>query len=289
MKKFVLKVTSGPEYSFSFNRESRKYFFDEFHYHPEFELTLILKGKGTRFVGDSIQKFHEGDLILLGSNLPHVWRSDIEYYQSKKGLRCESITIHFSYDFLGREFFETPELRKIKNTLTKASSGLKITGTAGELIKRKLIDMERLDQTHRLFSFLEILDIISDTKSVKMLCTQSNSESTYSPKGDQRMTKVHNYIIKNFKDQMTLESIAKVANMTPSAFCRFFKQRTGRSFIEFVAQVRVNYACQLLQERRLKIAQVCYESGYNNISNFNRQFKGFMRLTPLAYRNQYST
>jgi AraC-like DNA-binding protein len=287
MKKFIVKVTSGPEYSFSYNRESRKYFFDEFHYHPEFELSLVIKGRGTRFVGDNIQKFREGDLVLIGSNLPHVWKSDAEYYQGKKGLRCESITIHFSYDFLGRQFFEVPELRRIKNMLNKAATGLKITGTAAELITRKLVDMENLDRTFRLFSFLDILNVISNTKNTKTLCSEASADGYYSLRGDQRITKVHNHIIKNFKDDMSLESIAKIANLTPTAFCRFFKQRTGQSFVEFVAQVRINYACQLLQEKRLKIAQVCYESGYNNISNFNRQFKGLMGLTPFEYRNNY--
>src|SRR3990170_330115 len=111
MKKLVLKVTSGPEYSFSYTKESRKYFFDEFHYHPEFELTLITKGRGTRFVGDHIENFHEGDLVLLGQDLPHVWKSSNEYYKVNKGLKSESISIHFCYDFLGPSFLDAPELR----------------------------------------------------------------------------------------------------------------------------------------------------------------------------------
>jgi AraC-like DNA-binding protein len=287
MKKLVVKVTSGPEHSFSYTHETRKYFFDQFHYHPELELTLILKGKGTRFVGDNIEKFHEGDVVLVGQNLPHVWKSDDEYYNVNKHLRSESVSLHFNYDFLGTTFFDVPELRKVKGLLRRASNGIKLIGKIRDAVAQQMIGMEKQTQTQRLFTFLSILENMSNTKGIKQLSSEGILKA-YDMHDDERIKKVHQYIITNFKDTITLDSIARIANMSPTAFCRFFKQRTRKPFSSFVMEVRVRYACQLLQSNSMKIADICYESGYSNLSNFNKQFKSIMRMTPQEYRSSFS-
>ena len=286
MKKLVLKVTSGPEHSFSYTHESRKYFFDQFHYHPELELTLILKGKGTRFVGDSIEKFHEGDLILVGENLPHLWKSDNEYYSTQKNLKSESVSIHFNIDFLGPTFFDVPELRKVKNLLRRAINGIKLIGKIRDEVALMMVDMERQTQTQRLITLLSILDQLSNAKGIKQLSSEGILKA-YDMHDDERIKKVHQYIITHFKNNITLDSIAMVANMSPTAFCRFFKQRTHKPFSSFVMEVRIGYACQLLQTNTMKISEICYESGYSNLSNFNKQFKAAMKMTPLEYRSQF--
>lgn len=287
MRKLVVKVTSGPEHSFSYTCETRKYFFDQFHYHPELELTLILKGRGTRFVGDHIEQFHEGDLVLVGQNLPHVWRSNEEYYKNRKKLSCKSISIHFSFDFLGIKFFDVPELRKIKGMLRRAENGIKLIGNIRDTVAQQMTDMEKQSQTQRLFTFLSILDKISNAKGTKPLSSEGILEA-YDRHDDERLKKVHQYIITHFRDAITLQSISRIANMSPTAFCRFFKQRTRKTFSTFVSEVRIGYACQQLQSGDSKIADICYESGYGNLSNFNKQFKSVMRMTPQEYRGKFS-
>jgi AraC-like DNA-binding protein len=287
MKKLVVKVTSGPEHSFSYTHETRKYFFDQFHYHPELELTLILKGKGTRFVGDDIEKFHEGDIVLVGQNLPHLWKSDPEYYDNNKHLRSESLSIHFNFDFLGAGFFNAPELRKVKALLQRSGNGIKLIGKIRDVVSLQMMEMEKQTQTQRLFTFLSILDNVSNAKGIKQL-SSAGILRAYDEHDDERIKKVHQYIITHFKDTITLQGIAKVANMSPTSFCRFFKQRTRKPFSNFVSEVRVRYACQLLQSRSMKIADIGFESGYSNLSNFNKQFKSIMRMTPHEYRSRFA-
>jgi AraC-like DNA-binding protein len=287
MKKLVVKVTSGPEHSFGYTHESRKYFFDQFHYHPELELTLIIKGRGTRFVGDHIEKFHEGDVVLIGENLPHLWKSDDEYYTTRKHLRSESISIHFRYDFLGTTFLDAPELQRIKSMLKRAGNGIKLIGKIRDSIALQMLAMEKQTHTQRLFSFLTILDGMSTTKGITQLSSEGILQAYDSH--DERIKKVHQYIVSNFKETITLDKIAKIANLSPTSFCRFFKQRTGKAFSVFIAEVRIRYACQLLQTRSMRISEICYESGYSNLSNFNKQFKTVMRTTPLEYRLQFGS
>lgn len=286
MKKLIVKVTTGPEHSFSYTHETRKYFLDQFHYHPELELNLVLKGKGTRFVGDSIEKFHEGDVVLVGQNLPHVWKSDAEFYDANKHLRSESMTIHFNYEFLGQSFFDIPEMRRVKSLLRRAGNGIKLIGKIRDYVALRMMEMEKQTQTERLFTFLSILNNTSHAKGVKQL-SSAGILKAYDSHNDERVKKVHQYIVTHFKDTITLENIAKVANMSPTAFCRFFKQHTGKSFSTFVMEVRIRYACQLLQENKMKIAEICHESGYSNLSNFNKQFKTIMRATPHEYRLRF--
>jgi AraC-like DNA-binding protein len=282
MKKFLLKVTSGPGYSFSLVKEEQPFFYDVFHFHPQLELNLVLKGKGTRFVGDSIERFYDGDLILLGSNLPHVWKCDKEFYTGNKNLKCLSSTIHFDYGFLGEDFFDHPEFRKIKDLLTRSSAGIKLIGKLRQDISNQMELMIRQSQTERLITLLDILRRISISKGIKILSSRSILHA-YKPHDSERIKKVHQYIVTHFKDQIKLEDVAKAASMSPTAFCRYFKQRTRKTFSHFITEVRVGYACQLLQQKKMKIAQVCYESGYSNLSNFNKQFKATMHLTPVEY------
>jgi AraC-like DNA-binding protein len=284
MKKLeLLKVTAGAEYSFSFLKEDRAYFYDQFHYHRQLELNLILKGKGTRFVGDSIERFNDGDLILIGTNLPHVWRSDKEYYGEQKRLKCTAVTVHFAYDFLGENFFSRPEFRKINELLTRSTGGIKLTSKIRDDVAGLLKRMVNQNQTERLITLLDILNKISLSKGLKILSSQ-NIQNAYKPTDSDRIRKVHQYIVTNFRDQVRLEDVAKTANMSTTAFCRYFRQRTRKTFSNFLTEVRIGYACQLLQEKKMKVAEVCYESGYSNLSNFNKQFKSIKRVTPNAYR-----
>lgn len=282
MKKYLLKVTTGPGNSFSCRRQSLAYFYDEMHYHPQLELNLIVKGKGTRFVSNKMERFSEGDLVLLGSNLPHVWKSDPEYFDRPDASACECITVHFSYDFLGKDFFDMPELLKIRQLLWKSAAGVKLTGALRYQVASLMTQMVEESQTKRLLTLLDLLRIMSISNEAEIL-TDARMASTQEPAYADRLQHVHRYIVQNFKDPISLDQIAQEANMSPAAFCRYFRQRTSKTFSHFLAEVRIGYACRLLQENKMKIAQVCYDSGFANLSNFNRQFKATMNMTPFEY------
>lgn len=282
MKKFLLKVTSGPEYSFSISNEECSYFYDEFHYHPEFELTLILKGDGTRFIGDSVERYTDGDLVLVGSNLPHVWKSSEEYYSGNSTLKCCSLVIHFAKNFLGSHFFDLPEFKSVKVLFEEASGGIQIQENLRNEISNDLLGMLQLSQTERLIRFLDILRKISISKERRIL-SSSAILNAYLPNDNDRIKKVHQFIVSNFKKSIRLEDVAHHASMTPNAFCRYFKQRTRKTFSTFINEIRVAYACQLLEENKMKISQICFECGFTNLSNFNVQFKNIMKKTPQQY------
>ena len=282
MKKFLLKVTSGPEYSFSYSNEECPHFYDEFHYHPEIELTLITKGEGTRFVGDNIERFHDEDLVLVGSNLPHVWKNDDAYYSKESSLKANSVVIHFHPDFLGREFFDLPETASIRNLLQKASAGLALNGNVKRSVSSAMKRMAKQGNFERLITLISILRDISLSVEVRTLASPAMVDA-YKLHESDRMKKIHQYIITNFKNEIRLEDVARIANMTPTAFSRYFKQRTRKTFSFFLNEVRIGYACQLLIENRLKIGQICYESGFTNLSNFNVQFKAIVKKTPQQY------
>ncbi|CAN5367185.1 AraC family transcriptional regulator [soil metagenome] len=281
MKKFLLKVTSGPDYSFTFNQERRKVFYDEFHFHPQLELTLIIQGSGTRFVGDNIETFSEGDLVLIGPNLPHLWKSNPSNYQSKTR-DAVSCTIHFSYDFLGETFFNKPELKKVKTLMSRSAVGLRLFGKLRHKIEMLMLEMKSKTPMDRLIGFLEILHHISESSLIRPLSSKRIAKA-YEPYDNARLQAVHQFIIANFRDNITLKDVASKGNMSPTGFSRYFKQKMSKTYMQFLTEVRIGFACQLLKEKKLKISQVCYDSGYSNISNFNRQFKLIMRLTPQQY------
>jgi AraC-like DNA-binding protein len=215
-----------------------------------------------------------------------VWRSNENFYDPRSKAKSESITIHFKSDFLGDTFMALPECRRIKSLLRKASAGMQLMGDLREHVSQLMISMSKQSPTERLLTLLQILNMLGNSKKLKLLSGAAMLEA-YGDHSDGRISKVHQYIITNFRRGIRLEEIADVANLSATAFCRFFKQRTKKSFSEFLIHTKINYACQLLQEKEMSISQVCYESGYTNLSNFNKQFKRVMQLTPQSYRNNF--
>jgi AraC-like DNA-binding protein len=282
MKKFLLKVTSGPDHSFAWSNERCRYFYDELHFHPEIELTLIEAGEGTRFVGDSIERFGKGEIVLLGSNLPHLWKSDSKYYLKSSKRFSASVVVHFLPDFLGRDFFKTPEVSLIGALLQKAERGIALQGSLRARVKKKMKSMGQLSRSKRLLLLLDILDDISQSDELRLLCAAS-----INPVGGindvKRIKNIQQYVLSNFKKKISLHDVASVASMTPTAFSRYFRQRTRKTFSTFLKEVRVAHACNLLTEQNLKISEVCYESGFKNLSNFNVQFKSVVKKTPQQY------
>ncbi len=287
MKPILRKIDAGSDYSFSVREDILPHLYNHWHYHPEAELTMIRKGKGTRLVGDSMERFDDGDLILLGRDIPHLWRSDDMYFRKKPGLRMEAIAIHFTENCLGRHFLELPELKSIKELLIKARKGLKISGKTKQIVAEKMEHIVHVKQVQRIILLLEMLHIIASSKNYKPLASPGFTES-YDVSNTERINLIYTYTFNNFKEKISIKKIAAAASISRHSFCRYFKKRTLKTYWQFLQEVRIGYACKLLIESDMSVAQVCYECGFNNLSNFNRYFKTLIKKTPLEFVKEYT-
>src|SRR5690554_4142723 len=279
------KNTKSFKQSFYTERFNIQHTYDIWHNHVELEFQHILKGSGTRFIGDSIETFYSGDLVLVGSHLPHVWRSDKIYYENPE-LRTEVILTQFTKDFAGKDFLDLPEMLGVKELINDAVMGLQIIGATREIISKRLMGLIELEGGERLLEFIKILHYVAKTKEYRKLSTVGFMAS-YQSKGSDRINKVFDFIMNNFTEDISLAETAEIAHMNETAFCRYFKSVTLKTFTEFVNEVRVGYACKLLLHEKLNVASVGYESGFKNVSYFNRVFKHTIGVTPLEYKRRH--
>ncbi|WP_299547043.1 AraC family transcriptional regulator [Seonamhaeicola sp.] len=285
MKLHRLDRSSIDNSSFTAKINEYPHFLKIWHYHPELELVVILKSEGTSFIGDSIEKFEVGDVVLIGKDLPHMWLNNTPYFEEDSQKSAKAIAIHFKEDFLGKAFFETPEMIHLLELFSRAKFGLKFLN-----IDKKLIDdiqmMLELEGFEKTTAFLIILNKLAKHKDVKRLASTGFINAFKTAKSDTQ-DKVQAYIFNNFNKDIRLEEAAKIACMNTSAFSRFFKRINRKTFSRYVTEIRVGYACKLIIEHKLNISGICYESGFKNISNFNRQFKTIMNCTPSEYLKKY--
>ncbi len=273
-KTFVIKELIAP-------------FFDvNWHFHSEYQLFVVLKGEGTRFIGDHIQRFQAGDMVLTGPNLPHLWRSDQIYFQGNPDLHTHGIVIYFPDHFLNRAVFELEEFGSIANLLQTSASGILISGKTQEEIQKRMKSLLKNEGAGSIIQLLEILEIIAKSSDCQLIADPSYVNSHKESERD-RMGLVYELVMKRYAEKITLKEAADLCNLSESAFSRYFKGRANQSFSAFLSQVRIHQACKLLQEEKLNISQICFECGFFTLSNFNRQFKERMGKTPLDYRNEY--
>ncbi|CAL1516291.1 AraC family transcriptional regulator [Chitinophaga sp. MM2321] len=282
MKPHLLKVSLEPESSFNIYKNKGSNFYDQWHFHPEIELIYIHKGRGTRFIGNDISRFEPNEFFLIGSNLPHMWRCDPDQLE-EAAYTAEVTVIYFHEDFLGNKFFDVPELNGIKSLLEKAKQGIKITprNPLKELIT-KLYSERAIE---RIIALLTILDRIAVTKEKEYINT-SYYPLNYDKFEADRLNRIFQYTLTNFQTKISLPEIASIANLTSKAFCRYFKSKTRKTYYHFLLEVRVAHACKLLLEKDITVYEVCLESGFNNISNFNRYFKKIINKSPLEYKKE---
>lgn len=283
IKKFAI-----PESRVFVIRDLQEPHFDpNWHFHPEYQLFVVLEGHGTRFVGDTIKAFREGDLLLTGPNLPHLWRCHESYFDRESGLSTRGIVIYFHEDFLGDNVLEKEEFVALKQLFERAHRGIDFYGQTRTQVKewmQRLVTMEGLES---VVQFLKILHTLATTKEFKYVASAPSNFSLKESDGD-RMNKVHHYVMDHFKQKITLEEAASLANLSPVAFSRYFKTRANKTFSAFVSEVRIGRACHMLMEDDLSVAAVGFECGFKTLSNFNRQFKEITGMTPGEYRREYT-
>lgn len=254
------------------------------HAHSEYQLFVVLEGTGTRFIGDSIKAFKPGELVFTGPNLPHLWRSDEIYFGRKTSKKSKGIVIYLNEDFLGEGIVEKEEMAVIKRLFVKSMQGLEFFGTRKEEAIKLMKELSCLKGLESVICLLRILQTLAECKEQQPLSTKSNYHS--SENEADRLNKVYEYILKNFKRKIALKELAELLHMTPSSFSRYFRMKNNKPLTRFVAEIRIKHACKLLAETESTISQICYACGFDTLSNFNKQFKDIMHKKPMDYKKE---
>ncbi len=256
------------------------YFYDNLHEHPEIQMTFIVKGEGTLIAGDFVGRFKPSDVYIIGNHQPHVFRNDEHYYQKKT--MVESISIYFDKTYLGNHFWELDEMKVIATVLNKFKLGAMVIGKTRDKISSLLESISSAKGIEKVILFLEILKTISISKELKRLSLSSQNELN-NPLESKRMNDVLQFTFKESNRKIYILEVASKANLSPEAFCRYFKLRTRKTYTHFLNEVRISNACRLLQTTEANIQEICYQVGFNNLSHFNRVFKKVTGKTPKKY------
>lgn len=281
METTEIRLFKESNQSFIYHLEERD--FGVYHHHPEYELILVDRGSGVRIVGDDISEFKENDLVFLGSSLSHVWRCDPEYYFDNGTFSGKGYVIQFLEDFMGKGFIDLLENRGLRDFFSHSSRGCEFFGRTKERIIEIMIGMNQMPPAQKLYALLSIFEIFASTEEYKFICSPVFQENTkMSESGPLR--DVVEYLLQNFKNDVMLKDVLEIANMSNTQFFLAFKKMYRMPFKSYLLKLRIGYACRLLANPDLNISQIAYESGFENLSNFNRHFKSIKGETPTAYR-----
>lgn len=250
------------------------------HSHPEYEINVVMKTSGTRVVGDSEEYFGDLDIVMTGPNIPHVWKSDL--------VNNHVITIQFSSDLLNYQMISKRLFAPIRQLLVDSMQGLQFYGADAERIKDEIIELTRMQGFQTATKFLNILNTLAHASRRKLVSNMYESENLVTSSKSRRISKACHYIEENISQKVSLSDVARLVNMSDSAFSHFFKKKTGISFITYVNNLRVAKACDLLASTSLSASEICYDCGFNNKSNFIRIFTKRKNMTPIEYRNHIS-
>ena len=249
------------------------------HFHPELELVYVNKGKGKRHIGSHLSYFNNSQLILIGANLPHSGFTD------RFSTNGTEIIVQFKEDFLGESFLEIPEMQQLKALFTRAKKGIIYNIEAKKYIGPKIEELLNYEGIERIIKFLDVLKDLATTNNYSLLNVDGFAFEV-EPQDNKKIDIVFGHVSKNFKQSIPLDEIAGKVSMTVPAFCRYFKKVTGKTFTQFVNEFRIVHATKLLAENPTSITDICFESGFNNFSHFNKLFKKFTGKSPLKYRNE---
>lgn len=285
MRAICEKIPSGHDRSFSAVETRVPRFTTPWHFHPECELIYIAHGSGTRFVGDSIHPFERGDLVLLGPNLPHTWQNH-KAARRAADYAC-ALVVQFRADFLGPGFFALVEMKPVARLLAAAERGVHFPDA--EVVRDTALCMKNLvAQTgaDRIITLLSILEKLTGAPKQHLL-SSPGFEPALHAFDEQRMEKISAYVIHHLGEEITRKVAAELVHMSEGAFSRFFRQKAGKSFTEFVNEVRIGRAAHLLIESEQPVSEIAFACGFNNLSHFHRRFRRTFALSPTAYVRQF--
>lgn len=276
-----------PDRPYDMQKVTKPYFIVPWHFHPEIEIMLVTSGRGTRFVGDSIEYFEPYDLVLLGPNLAHVWKNEQEHYREGSQLAAQCIYTVFREESFGKDFFNVPEMSKIKQLLARSTGGIKFEGKTKIRVAEKIIEAFGQTGVEQFISLIGILNELSLSEEYTFLSTIGYDQKVQAS-DMHRLNGVLDFLMKNFRNEIKLEQVASIASMSPTSFCRYFKSRTNKTVIQFLNEIRIGHAHKLLIETQYNMDQISAESGYKNVSNFYEQFQKITGKSPFKFRKEHS-
>jgi AraC-like DNA-binding protein len=288
MKVLPFTIPVPHDHTIIVQEEILPHFYTYLHRHAEIQITWIQKGEGTLLAGNSMHVFGEGEIYLLGANLPHLFKSDPAYFQAESDKEVRTITIFFNPTGKLAALFSLPEMKAVKDFIDQSQNGFKIPDSSYAVMAKRIVVIQQASGAEQLSLFIELLNAMSADNELILLSSGNYAYSMTDPEG-MRIASVYNYIMHNYSSALTLEDVAMQAHLTPTAFCRYFKKHTRYTFVNFVNKVRVNEACKMLISGTHKnIAAIAYSCGFNSITNFNYVFKSITGVSPRDYVNSYS-
>lgn len=284
MKAHFHKVPLGPAKSFNIRFDPKPLPGTIWHYHPELELHYIVKGEGTQYIGDHVSNFSDGQMVFLGENLPHAWRCKEEYFKENSTLQTATYILQFHPSCFGSEFLNLPELQAIPALFEKAKQGLLIVDQTKLTLAKLLPQLEQAVGVKRVILLLEIIKVLSETDEYTTISPGYAYSHLSNMTEMHRLEKIYSHVLANYGSDINLPEIAALANLSPSAFCRYFKTMTNKTFFEFVIEIRISNACRALKENKQSTQMICYECGFNTLSNFYKHFNKVTGMTPFNYK-----
>lgn len=285
LKILPFKIAKPVNESVWIQNDNLSHFYDVLHRHDEFQITLILESSGNVIAGNHISEFNPGDIFVFGSGLPHVFRNTPVYYNNDDTFKARSISVYFEWKFLGNTFLTLPETKPLDDFIRKTERGLFFPGTYHTDIADRIIQLQNTSEFERLLLLFNILNLLLTSGESKVLATEG-SYNNLNETDENRLDAVFKFTLNEFHRTINLQEVAEISNMTVNSFCRYFKKRTRKSYIDFLSEYRIGQACKLLQTEETGVSEICYRVGFGNLSNFNRKFKKISGCTPKEYRQK---
>ncbi len=283
MRKALHKSVIPESRSFELQELKEKHFDPVWHAHSEYQLFTVLEGTGTRFIGDKINSFKPGELILIGPNIPHLWRSDKIYFDSCSELTTHGIVLYLRDDFLGKEMISKDEFRPFRKLLNRASYGLEFQGEKKNQAISLMKEMIGLTGIDAIICLLKLFQLLAGTEHNNYICHRPY-QVPYEQSEAQRMNLIYDHVMTHHSKQISLKELADLIHMTPTSFSRYFTMRNNKTVSDCIKEIRIAHACKLLLETEQTVSSISYDCGFNTLSNFNVQFKSVMGCPPLEYR-----
>jgi AraC-like DNA-binding protein len=255
------------------------------HYHNNFEISFITEGTGKRIVADSIEEFQPGDLVFLGSNLPHVWIADKEP-RVFSNRTLEMVFLQFTSTVLSPQLLALPEFKNVKKAMELSERGIQIVDQTLNEVSEIMLQLPYLKNFERMVQFFRMMDIIGESQSNITLASEDYLRKRFNP-GNKRIATIHEYLMNNYREEVNLKTLADLVNMAEGSLCRFFKENMGSTLFEYLNRIKIELSCNLLMDNELSIIEVGLDSGFNNLSHFNKQFKRIIGMPPSQYRKQF--
>jgi AraC-like DNA-binding protein len=263
------------------------HYYNHLHRHREVQIEWVVEGSGMLIAGNYMQRFESGDVYIIGANQSHIFKSDAAYFNAEEERKVHSVSIFFDPDYLLKNMLHLPEMLLIRKFMGALHNGFQVPVNSSEMVRKTIADLIGSSGGLRIASFITLLHLFSTIREIKPLAT-GESEQVMSDVEGMRMDLIFQYLVTHYKRHISLSQISEIANLTPQAFCRYFKKHTDKSFVSFLNEVRLNEACKMINSSEFKsFSEVSYQNGFDNVTNFNRVFKKVIGKSPREYQREF--